>query len=50
MGPMVSFPLPLGLLAVAHFLGADGAVFRPVGLRREAGPALTAILHRVMLL
>ena len=47
---MVSFPLPFGLLAAAHFLGAGGAVFRPVGLRREAGPALATTLHRVMLL
>ena len=47
---MVSFPLPLGLLMVAYFLGAGGAVFRPVGLRREAGPALATTLHRVMFL
>ena len=50
MGPMVSFPLPLGLLAVAHFLGADGAVFRPIGLRREAGPALTASFQMIVAL
>ena len=48
--PVVSFPLPLGLFTAAHFLGAGGAVFRPVGLRREAGPALTAPLQIIVAL
>lgn len=47
---MVSFPLPLCLLAAAHFLGAGGTVFRPIGLRREAGPALTAQLQVIVAL
>lgn len=45
---MVSFPLPFGLLAASHFLGTGKAVFRPVGLRREAGPALTAQLQVIV--
>ena len=39
---VVSFPLSFGLFSAAHFLGAGGTVFRPVGFWREAGPALTA--------
>ena len=46
--PMVSFSLPLCLFPAAHFLGAGGAVFRPVGFRREAGPALTAQLQVIV--
>ena len=46
--PMVSFPLPFGLLTAAHFLGAGGTVFRPVGFWREAGPALTAQLQVIV--
>ena len=45
---MVSFPLPFSLLSAAHFLGAGGAVFRPIGFRREAGPALTAQLQMIV--
>lgn len=45
---MVSFPLPFSFLAAAHFLGAGWAVFRPVGLRCEAGPALTAQLQVIV--
>ena len=47
---MVSFPLPFSLLAAAHFLGAGGAVFCPVGLRRKAGPALTAPFQMIVAL
>ena len=45
---MVSFPLPFGFLLVSHFLGAGGTVFRPVGLRREADPALTAPFQMIV--
>ena len=45
---MVSFPLPFGFLSAAHFLGAGWAIFRPVGFRREAGPALTAQLQVIV--
>ena len=47
---MVSFPLPFSFLLATDFLGAGWAIFRPVGLWREAGPALTAPLYLVMLL
>jgi len=43
----VPFPLALGLFTSAHPFGAGRAVFSPVGLRRERGPALTAAFHFV---
>ena len=46
----VSFPLPLCLLTATHFLGTGGTVFRPIGLRHKAGPALTAPFQMVVAL
>lgn len=43
----VSFPLPFCLLTAALPFGAVWTILRPVGLRRERGPALTAAFHSV---
>ena len=40
-------PLPFGLFLPAHPRRAIRAVFGPVGLRREYGPALDAAFHLV---
>ena len=43
----VSLPLPFSLFLPAHSRRAIRAVFGPVGLRREHGPALDAAFHLV---
>ena len=43
----VSLPLPFGLFLPAHPHRAIRAVFGPVGLRREHGPAYGAAFHPV---
>ena len=43
----VSFPLPFSLFLPAHPRRTIRAVFGPVGLRREHGPALDAAFHLV---
>lgn len=43
----VSLPLPFSLFLPAYPRRAIRAVFGPVGLRREHGPALDAAFHLV---